>query len=55
MAQGSLSELDTLLEIAKRLEYVRLNDWNNLDKEMQRIDKMLTGLIHHQRRKLGEA
>ena len=55
MAQGSLSELDTLLEIAKRLEYVRLNDWNTLDKEMERIDKMLTGLIHHQRRKLGEA
>lgn len=49
MARGSLSELDTLLDIAKRLEYFVVRDWAALDGEMERIDKMLSGLIRHQR------
>ena len=55
MAQGSLSELDTLLELAMRLEYLVAKDWNALNMEMERIDKMLSGLIRHQRRARGEA
>ena len=49
MAQGSLSEMDTLLELARRLEFLPLDDWNALDSEMERIDKMLSGLIRHQK------
>jgi four helix bundle protein len=48
IAQGSLSELDTQLEIAKRLAYFPLERLAVVDAEMIRIDKMLTGLIHQQ-------
>lgn len=48
MAQGSLSELDTQLEIVKRLGYLREESWGILDARMSEIDKMLTGLIRHQ-------
>lgn len=48
MAQGSLSELDTQLEIANGLEYLSANEWQRLNKQMERIDKMITGLIRHQ-------
>ncbi len=50
MAQGSLSERDTLLELATRLEFLPLDDWYTLDSETERIDKMLSGLIRHQKR-----
>ena len=49
MAQGSLSELDTQLEIAKRLGYLKEKDWITLDAEAERIDKMISGLIRHQK------
>ncbi len=49
MAQGSLSELDTLLELATRLRYLMPERWNALDPQMVRIDKMLTGLIRRQK------
>ncbi len=48
MAQGSLSELDTQLEIAQRLGYLNAEAWTNVDAQMERIDKMLSGLIRHQ-------
>jgi four helix bundle protein len=50
MAQGSLSELDTQLEIAKRLCYLEAPLCEKINVQMQRIDKMLTGLIRHQSR-----
>jgi four helix bundle protein len=49
MAQGSLSELDTQIEVAKRLGYLKDDDWNRLDQQLNRIDKMLSGLIRQQR------
>jgi four helix bundle protein len=49
MAQGSLSELDTQLEVAKRLKYVKDENWKRLDQHLTRIDKMLSGLIRQQR------
>ncbi len=49
MAQGSLSELDTLLELATRLGYLMPDRWNALDEQMVRIDKMLSGLIRRQK------
>ena len=48
IAQGSLSELDTQLEIAKRLAYFPVERLAVVDAQMIRIDKMLTGLIHQQ-------
>jgi four helix bundle protein len=50
MAQGSLSELDTQVEIAKRLCYLEEPLCEKIDVQMQRIDKMLSGLIRHQSR-----
>ena len=47
IAQGSLSELDTHLEISRRLNYVPDGDWEKLDGQVQRIDKMLSGLLRH--------
>lgn len=47
MAQGSLSELDTQLELARRLGYLDKETWRILDQRMERIDKIITGLIHH--------
>ena len=48
IAQGSLSELDTQIEIAKRLGYISETAWAKLDAQMERIDKMLSGLIRQQ-------
>ena len=45
IAQGSLSELDIQLEISRRLNYIRDNDWQKLNEKMERVDKMLSGLI----------
>ena len=37
IAQGSLSELDTQLELAKRLEYIDQHKWKTLDgKQLKR-------------------
>ena len=47
MAQGSLSELDTQVELARRLGYLDEETFRILDKRMERIDKMITGLIRH--------
>ena len=47
MAQGSLSELDTQLELARRLGYLDPDNWKVIDQRMERIDKMITGLIRH--------
>ena len=47
IAQGSLSELDTQLELAYRLGFLPETSWRELDSRMVEIDKMLTGLIRH--------
>ena len=47
IAQGSLSELDTQLELARRLGYLSESSWQELDSRMVQIDKILTGLIRH--------
>jgi len=49
IAQSSLSELDTQMELARRLGYLKEECWSELNIVMERIDKMLTGLIRHQR------
>jgi four helix bundle protein len=49
MAQGSLSELDIQLELTRRLGYLAQDRWIMLDRGIERIDKMLSGLIRHQK------
>lgn len=49
ISQGSLSELDTHLEITKRLKYLSEEKLCDINKMMERTDKMLTGLIKFQR------
>ena len=51
MAQGSLSELDTQLELAKRLGYVDDETWRVLDQRMERIDKTISGLMRNLNKK----
>lgn len=49
-AQGSLSELDTQLELAVGLGYLKPEIFATIDQLAQRVDKMLTGLIKSLRR-----
>ena len=53
MTQGSLSELDTQLELARRLGYLGHDNWMIFDQQVERIDKMLSGLIRHQKANAG--
>jgi four helix bundle protein len=50
IAQGSLSELDTLRDVAVRLKYVSIQDQEELDVLMERLAKTLSGLIRQQRK-----
>ena len=47
IAQGSLSELDTQLELVRRLGYIDDATLKRLDERMELIDKMISDLIHH--------
>ena len=44
IAQGSISELDTQIELASMLNYVDKKLYNDLMNELNRISKMLFGL-----------
>jgi four helix bundle protein len=50
IAQGSVSELDTQIELARRLGFLGADGWSQVDEQLERIDKMLSGLIRRQRR-----
>jgi len=45
MAQGSLAELDTQLEISLRLKLTKQESWISIDAKLMEVDKMLSGLI----------
>jgi four helix bundle protein len=45
IARGSISEVDTHLEIALRLRFITQEMAASIETRMMRIDKMLTGLI----------
>ena|SRR5919106_964783 len=53
IAQGSLSEVDTQVDIAHRLGYLDTERCKSFDNKMAPIDKMLTGLIRHLSKKQG--
>ena len=50
-SMSSLAELDTQLEIAKRLRYLKPEDGSILDKKIEQIRKMLYGLINKSSKK----
>lgn len=45
IAQGSLSELDTQLELAHKFGYLTKESWQTLDTMLEEEDKILSGLI----------
>lgn len=47
-ARGSLSELDTQLELAKRLGYLEEDQWSKYDDQAALVDRLISGLIRHQ-------
>jgi four helix bundle protein len=47
ISKGSLSELDTQLEIARRLEHLGQVEWEALNELLERVDRLLSGLIRH--------
>ena len=44
-ARGSLSELDTQVEIADLLGYLKLDESSKLQAEMDEVSKLLNGVI----------
>ncbi len=52
IAYGSLSELDTQLDIALRLKYLTENSRENIDLLIESIAAKLTGLLKSVRRKM---
>ena len=51
MAQGSLSELDTQLELSILLGYLSEEEVKEVEGQLLRVDKMLTGLIRSLQKK----
>lgn len=51
VAQGSLSELDTQIEIAIMVGYIQVEERRNIESLMTDVDKMLTGLIKNLNKK----
>ena len=49
VAKGSLSELDTQLELVSRLGYFPVMKWEAIDESMVDIDTMISGFIRHQK------
>jgi four helix bundle protein len=45
--QASLSELDTQLEVAKRLKLLGDDQCRDLDRQLNHIDKLISGLIKY--------
>jgi len=45
IAQSSLSELDTQMELSKNIGYIGKKTYNEIDSIMENVDKMLSGLI----------
>ena len=50
ISQGSLSELDTQLELSFRLRYIDKMTWNIVDNMLLEEDKIIGGLIRSQKK-----
>ena len=44
IARGSVSELDTQLELAERLGFIKKTNYEQIDQLLERVDKMLYAL-----------
>lgn len=55
MAIGSAAELDTLVELARRLEYVTAERTRDLDAQLDRVQQMLYGMRREHAQRLGAA
>ena len=51
VAIGSASELDTHLELSRRLTYISETQWESLSQRLTDVDRMLAGLRNHMRDK----
>jgi four helix bundle protein len=51
MAQGSASEVETELLIAQRLGYFDEQNYTDIRAEIDRIGRLLTGLLQHLKQK----
>ena len=51
VATGSASELDTQLELSKRLGLLSEAQWDSLSRRLTDVDRMLAGLRNHMRDK----
>ncbi len=51
VAIGSASELDTHLELSRRLTYISDVQWDSLNQRLTDVDRMLAGLRNHMRDK----
>ena len=49
VARGSVSELDTHLEIARRLGFIEEALWKELNGQIERADMLLAGLLRSQK------
>ncbi|MDH3541907.1 MAG: four helix bundle protein [Desulfobulbaceae bacterium] len=50
ISQGSLSELDTQIELSLRLRYIDENTWTALNSMLIEEDKIISGLIRSQKK-----
>ena len=55
VAIGSTAELDTQVELARRLEYVTLEATRELDSQLERVRQMLYGMRREHERRLVAA
>ena len=53
IAQGSLNELDTQVEIAYSLGYISKNVYNELEEKILRVGQMIAGLIKKQTQRIN--
>ncbi len=52
IARGSVSEIDTLLEIAQRLGYTQKESIGIIEQKLMDVDKIITGLLQSLKRKV---
>ena len=51
IARGSLSEVDTYIEIARRLGYIEKGPIAIVEEKMMDVDKIITGLVQSLKKK----
>lgn len=52
IARGSLSELDTQLELSRKLNYINQVLWEKIDFKLIELDRLLSGLIKSKKKAL---